>query len=715
MNKLNEEQLINSAIKDISNEVFSNKKSDPVDTLFKINDLLHSIDGLNISNEQLDKLNSIRELLLRKVNTQSNSRFEAIAMDSLLNNNIIKEDNNSSFYDKILNIFKKKDKENVWNPTDSDINDIYNAPSFNIEKDDIFDILDNLSVKIEVYLPTLNTPKVYKASKDIKFISDPRVKDAVNKLKQMHPHSKIIATNGYSYLKESLNNDLKEYDVNSLYKTSNINPRNDLADIDEMLAFAKEGIHPALCYEKVELVDNIVSPVKRLIKIYGIAKNGQIIIMPGKIELDPESGKINKIYDKKNLEAISADQLLRIIDDLDNIDTLTRFYKKYPEAENLNTLEQREAFIDLLKSKKAESDNKFFKWRDENKEYYYLDKFKQDEQIEIYNEIVKKHYPEDYVIARHLLKNWRVKNKKAVQIINSFYDKIGNTPETKDLIEKFEFKLASNDLNGTELYNELLRFYEEEIKPLIGKESTLTEISKTKITDPEEIVGILKNLKINPAFMSDKTPIRTLPWYNKKKYNSPEEDPNAEPGKNFVIVGFPDANQIHNLMNNMDSYTGNELITLKDRENPRERFDITLDELQDLIKNNPENKTPNPDWFEIAQNPHIKNKPLHPGFGDKWKDIPRDAIEIMLKTMEKEHPMFKGVYETYLLNPNDPLVKKALKVYNIESDTQIRVFKNKNGYKGYSIKGSVPSKNAAKSNKGNSAHHTYNPYKDLMK
>lgn len=233
------------------------------------------------------------------------------------------------------------------------------------------------------------------------------------------------------------------------------------------------------------------------------------------------------------------------------------------------------------------------------------------------------------------------------------------------------------------IYRDITKFgYDPEDIPLRynKKESIINEVSTNKPQSIEKdkylVRKTLEDLRIDPIFMSVPI-IKEAPKVALNGHIIPEED--RDPDERFVIIGFPDEQNLNRI----------KLADVDAPEGQRRTFEVTLDELRDLIKNgSPKNIHPKYDIIQRSESDYLRKAPLRQGLSGRYIDIPENVILTILDIMEQENPtVYPKLLEKYENNKTNPLVIKALKEFNDDPRTTIRAFKTKDGVK---FKGFVP-------------------------
>ena len=305
---------------------------------------------------------------------------------------------------------------------------------------------------------------------------------------------------------------------------------------------------------------------------------------------------------------------------------------------------------------------------------------------------------------------WKVKNKQTFDIYNSKINAIKDEEVKKDIKAKFakqQKQWFREKLDKVELLQVVVKWWNEN-QP--KTESTLTELSfpqsqkPTVIKDPYEVKNTLKKLGIDPKFIT--VPIVKEPIYNKQKYKSAEEDPKADPVQKLTVVSFPDSSKLddkYGLVRVRDSIAG-------------ESFNMNISELKDLI-NKPENQGTELDTVDYRLHGGQQFNTLNRGMG-KFVDLPEEVILEMLKTVQEEDEDFEYVDLIEYYNeekrsgiPN-PLLTKALSMYNQGEGTGPYVIRKFNTTDGIKYKGFIPNDEHIHSKPAMGGK---DPYKDLVK
>ena len=269
---------------------------------------------------------------------------------------------------------------------------------------------------------------------------------------------------------------------------------------------------------------------------------------------------------------------------------------------------------------------------------------------------------------------WLAKNQPTLNIYAERIKKVSNSEEQERLETEFDnakkswFKQNINDIELLKIANEWWKSLTKKVK-----ESTLDEIAYPKvakpksITDMYEVKKILEQLGIDPRFTT--VPIKIQPMYNKKKYQSAEEDPNAGQSQELVIISFPDSSKTSEDLG---------IVRVKDKISGNS-FNMNIEDLKAAI-DNPINQGTELNTVDYRLHKGQQFAALNKGMGDFKTVLPEEVIIQMLKVVNKEYedefPIDLVAY--YKKDKENPLIIKALNKYNKNnSQFVIRKFKNK--------------------------------------
>lgn len=276
---------------------------------------------------------------------------------------------------------------------------------------------------------------------------------------------------------------------------------------------------------------------------------------------------------------------------------------------------------------------------------------------------------------------WEIENEPSIKLIKNKIRKIKDKEKREEVALKFKkfrkqlFKqqqaevIKSADKTFQSFKADTLKAVVDWWKDLPDtmKESILDEFIKsnpnaekpTPIKDPMFVEKALNSLFGMDAGRFLTVPIIKMPIYNKQKYNSPEEDPLADPIEKLIVKQFNDENNL------TDNGTVRVLDTIS-----HDSYNMNIGELRELI-NRQENINSELNTIDYRLTAGNEFSTLNPGKGGKWVDLPDEVVLKMLDTVSKDDnfdfdliPIIK-YYETEKRTgiPN-PQVLKALQCYN---------------------------------------------------
>lgn len=204
-----------------------------------------------------------------------------------------------------------------------------------------------------------------------------------------YPYDEYLSDNeGMDYYTEASDDEKPERAA----RDSFVWDKRDSANVEEMLMYARNGIHPYCDYKK-PMWRFLDGDEKRVVVLDGIdAERDKVYVYFRPVEIiRTKMGKAMKKFGE--LEAMPAKQFREIIHSPLNKDILAHIMKG--ESKNPND------WIDAINKSKTNQRNQFADWYEKNKEYYDFDDFDKIAIQKIYVDITKNGYSPQEAIARH--------------------------------------------------------------------------------------------------------------------------------------------------------------------------------------------------------------------------------------------------------------------------------------------------------------------------
>lgn len=461
------------------------------------------------------------------------------------------------------------------------------------------------------------------------------------------------------------------------------------------------GIDPSTKYSNIPLFDPELNslvilrgPVKTspyFTNDNQISPNDKVIIQTVKEERVPSTDTFNgnyytKTYGDEKIELTVNEFKDRIYNNPRNEETIA--YLKLKDLDTDEKIAQaNDEYTAARQAQDAQKKSEFDQWVHQYGDLFDLDSLTPNDQ-KLALERLYKANKQGYAIKdlSKLPIIWKIKNKKALTIIDDRIKNIKNEEKQAELKMQFAQKQKEwfkGNLDTVDTLKAAMEWWKE----LNITESVLTELSfpqtekPTPIKDKYEVKQTLKNLFGVDADKFVTVPIIKEPVYNKQKYKSAEEDPLADPIQKLTVVSFPDSTKL-------DDKFG--LVRVRDNVSG-ESFNMNISELRNLI-NREENQDTELDTVDYRLQGGNEFSSLNQGMG-KFVDLPEEVILEMLKTVNAENEDYEYVDLIEYYNdekksgiPN-PLLTKALSEYNVGNNHQfvIRKFNTEDGikYKGF--------------------------------
>lgn len=492
-----------------------------------------------------------------------------------------------------------------------------------------------------------------------------KVKKAIQKIKESSKFG-----NTCRKLAEEVINKLEEYvgkNLPNMTPESYVNHLKDIADVEEILQFCYNEIHPDFKYKHPKLAatdenGNIMGVVLDGIEKGIDPKN----VLYSKISMvhDPKTNAIYPKYERNNLMPI--EDFKAIIHDPRNKKSYDKIMK--------NQTEDWDELIAEIEARARNINEKYRRWCYDNWERLDLLSYPPQYRVKLYDDIVHKGWPEANAIEK-----WKHTRK-----------------------DRFAQKIAMpKDLQGESL--------DEAKSDEWYLKSQNYDIIKKELDKyvPENILNV-------PFAVEPKT------WKNQKKQN----DRNSEPVHYYIVVGMEKGkNPTNFLVREVTNISDDKTWKDVDDEDRAKRHDFVMN-INDIMREINYSYTDastlklnTPEAFEqralemMVGGPKSSNKVNRTGTQGHWIKLTKDEVMTVLQIMEEEQPLlWKGVTEVYLNSLGKPkgadIVMKALKAFdpNLRS-SNISSIQGKPEYKLWVPKAQydAPKK------------HNNNPFETLMK
>lgn len=492
-----------------------------------------------------------------------------------------------------------------------------------------------------------------------------KVKKAIQKIKESSKFG-----NTCRKLAEEVINKLEEYvgkNLPNMTPESYVNHLKDIADVEEILQFCYNEIHPDFKYKHPKLAatdenGNIMGVVLDGIEKGTDPKN----VLYSKISMvhDPKTNAIYPKYERNNLMPI--EDFKAIIHDPRNKKSYDKIMK--------NQTEDWDELIAEIEVRARNINEKYRRWCYDNWERLDLLSYPPQYRVKLYDDIVHKGWPEANAIEK-----WKHTRK-----------------------DRFAQKIATpKDLQGESL--------DEAKSDEWYLKSQNYDIIKKELDKyvPENILNV-------PFAVEPKT------WKNQKKQN----DRNSEPVHYYIVVGMEKGkNPTNFLVREVTNISDDKTWKDVDDEDRAKRHDFVMN-INDIMREINYSYTDastlklnTPEAFEqralemMVGGPKSSNKVNRTGTQGHWIKLTKDEVMTVLQIMEEEQPLlWKGVTKVYLNSLGKPkgadIVMKALKAFdpNLRS-SNISSIQGKPEYKLWVPKAQydAPKK------------HNNNPFETLMK
>lgn len=492
-----------------------------------------------------------------------------------------------------------------------------------------------------------------------------KVKKAIQKIKESSKFG-----NTCRKLAEEVINKLEEYvgkNLPNMTPESYVNHLKDIADVEEILQFCYNEIHPDFKYKHPKLAatdenGNIMGVVLDGIEKGIDPKN----VLYSKISMvhDPKTNAIYPKYERNNLMPI--EDFKAIIHDPRNKKSYDKIMK--------NQTEDWDELIAEIEARARNINEKYRRWCYDNWERLDLLSYPPQYRVKLYDDIVHKGWPEANAIEK-----WKHTRK-----------------------DRFAQKIAMpKDLQGESL--------DEAKSDEWYLKSQNYDIIKKELDKyvPENILNV-------PFAVEPKT------WKNQKKQN----DRNSEPVHYYIVVGMEKGkNPTNFLVREVTNISDDKTWKDVDDEDRAKRHDFVMN-INDIMREINYSYTDastlklnTPEAFEqralemMVGGPKSSNKVNRTGTQGHWIKLTKDEVMTVLQIMEEEQPLlWKGVTKVYLNSLGKPkgadIVMKALKAFdpNLRS-SNISSIQGKPEYKLWVPKAQydAPKK------------HNNNPFETLMK
>lgn len=478
--------------------------------------------------------------------------------------------------------------------------------------------------------------------------------------------------------------------------------------------FVKHGINPSVCNLPLYDADSngliiVYGPDKKNSE-YFLDKDNKIVnddtnevIIANVIEKrHPNNNYSKEITDKRS---ITVSKLKEILSDEKNQETLI---DRGIFDIDLDSNDQRKKALDKynaeMQARKDKDNNQFEDWFNKNKEYFDIDNkalgkrlyalhlkgFSNDEIEKSYDFWVYNNKHVIDIIENNIKTNNNLTKEQKDNLLLDFHKETRNW--YRDDMENMTYR--NNDKSSISTLIKANNWWKNHKE--IQKEATFFSNKPKTITDMHEIREILPELGIDPKFIT--VPITIKSRYNKQKYTSASEDPNAKPEEMVTIKSFPDANEIYQIIDikkQLDKETDqnkiNELLLKGDKllkdvkvkvKGKYDTYEMNLDTLKKYIEL-PINKNAELNTTDYRLKAKQQFNTLNPGVG-RYVDIPEEVVIEMLKTVQEEYeddyPYGFDLVKHYLQNKDsakDNITTEALNKYNGDNKSSIRRFYNK--------------------------------------
>ena len=424
-------------------------------------------------------------------------------------------------------------------------------------------------------------------------------------------------------------------------------------------------INPSVLYRNLPLYDKsrdslIIlkgvdekSPYFKNEDVKEVYPDDRVIIQPYTEERVPEGNFYTKTYGEP--EIIYVKDFMEIYEDPINEETrLSTNTDSLDSQEEIDNL--KNTYFSNRKQQDQDKERDFKKWVEQNGNLFDLDKLSEPAKMRTLKDLYianKKGFELEDLPKLPLM--WAALNKDILDIYtNKIKKEITDKDQQNALLANY--KQTQKDWFKQSLYGgELLKATKEWWKEVTSnkEESILSEGPKTNpIKDQYQLKKILKQIGIDPKYTT--VPITVEPMYNTKKYQSPEEDPNAAPLEKFIITAISDQN---NLTDDTGKVRVRSMIT-------NDSYEMNIGDVKHLAEK-PINVDAELDTTEFRIKDKHQFDALNKGMG-KFIDIPEEVIIEMLKTVNKENPgeFPIDLVKYYQRDKSNPLIIKALSMYN---------------------------------------------------
>lgn len=450
-----------------------------------------------------------------------------------------------------------------------------------------------------------------------------KVKKAIQKIKESSKFG-----NTCRKLAEEVINKLEEYvgkNLPNMTPESYVNHLKDIADVEEILQFCYNEIHPDFKYKHPKLAatdenGNIIGVVLDGIEKGVDPKN----VLYSKISMvhDPKTNAIYPKYERNNLMPI--EDFKAIIHDPRN----KKSYDKIMKGQT----EDWDELIAEIEARARNINEKYRRWCYNNWERLDLFSYPPQYRVKLYDDIVHKGWPEANAVEK-----WKHTRK-----------------------DRFAQKIAMpKDLQGESL--------DEAKSDEWYLKSQNYDIIKKELDKyvPENILNV-------PFAVEPKA------WKNQKKQN----DRNREPVHYYIVVGMekgknPTNFLVREVTNISDDKTWKDV---DDKDHAKHHdFVMNINDIMREINYSYTNastlKLNTPEAFEqralemMVGGPKSSNKVNRTGTQGHWIKLTKDEVMAVLQIMEEEQPrLWKGVTKVYLNSIGKPkgadIVMKALKAFD---------------------------------------------------
>lgn len=450
-----------------------------------------------------------------------------------------------------------------------------------------------------------------------------KVKNVIQKIKESSKFG-----NTCRKLAEEVINKLEEYvgkNLPNMTPESYVNHLKDIADVEEILQFCYNEIHPDFKYKHPKLAatdenGNIMGVVLDGIEKGVDPKN----VLYSKISMvhDPKTNAIYPKYERNNLMPI--EDFKAIIHDPRN----QKWYDKIMKGQT----EDWDELIAEIEARARNINEKYRRWCYDNWERLDLLSYPPQYRVKLYDDIVHKGWPEANAVEK-----WKHTRK-----------------------DRFAQKIAMpKDLQGESL--------DEAKSDEWYLKSQNYDIIKKELDKyvPENILNV-------PFAIEPKA------WKNQKKQN----DRNREPVHYYTVVGMekgknPTNFLVREVTNISDDKTWKDV---NDKDHAK-RHDFVMN-INDIMREINYSYTDastlklnTPEAFEqralemMVGGPKSSNKVSRTGTQGHWIKLTKDEVMAVLQIMEEEQPrLWKGVTKVYLNSLNKSkgadIVMKALKAFD---------------------------------------------------